>query len=67
MSEHDIKMTRQQMQDTAAIIKTLLSAALYMHSEPDREDLFGMIEKAQDRARKLDTALDSVNAPEGMA
>ena len=67
MRENDIKMTRQEMQNTAATIKALLSVALYMHSEADREDLFGMIEKAQDRADQLDVALDAVNAPEGMA
>ncbi|GGO55183.1 hypothetical protein SAMN05444398_103267 [Roseovarius pacificus] len=67
MRERKIKMTRQQMQDEAGIIQTLLSAALYMHSEPNREDLFVIIEKAQDRAYRLNIALDDVNAPEGMA
>lgn len=65
MAKTDRKMTRQEMQDTAATIESLLSAALYMHSEPDREDAFEMIEKAQDRAHRLNLALDSTNAPEG--
>lgn len=67
MSKYEVKMTRQEMQNEAFIIQTLLSAALAMHSEPSREGSFEMIEKAQDRAHRLNIALDSVNAPEEMA
>ena len=59
------KMTRQEMQDAAATIENLLGAALYMHSEPDRDDVFELIEKAQDRAHRLNLALDAINAPQG--
>lgn len=67
MREHDIKMTRQEMQDEALVIESLLNTALSMHREPDREDAMMIIEKACERVSRLNSALDSVYAPEGMA
>ena len=67
MSEHDIKMTRQEMQDEAMVIKSLLGAAISLHAGSDPQDAMSVIEMAHKRAHRLDTALDAVNAPEGMA
>ena len=56
------KMTRSEMQTETLIIESLLNAAMSMHYEADREDCFLMIEKASNRVRRLNTALDSINA-----
>ncbi|MBY5987080.1 hypothetical protein [Roseovarius atlanticus] len=56
------KMSRQEMQDQALVIESLLSTAMAMLSERDPTDAYEMIEKAQDRAMRLNSALDSINA-----
>ncbi|WP_152491104.1 hypothetical protein [Roseovarius sp. THAF27] len=56
------KMSRQEMQDQALVIESLLSTAMAMLSERDPTDAYEMIEKAQDRATRLNSALDSINA-----
>lgn len=63
MTKTDNKMTRQEMQDEALVIESLLNTAMSMQREPDREDALMMIEKACERASRLHNALDSVNAP----
>lgn len=60
------KMTRDEMQNTALIIESLLDAAMALNLTDSNEDMLRMIEMAHDRAAHLNTALDSVNAPEGM-
>ncbi|QFT79421.1 hypothetical protein FIU89_02275 [Roseovarius sp. THAF27] len=50
------------MQDQALVIESLLSTAMAMLSERDPTDAYEMIEKAQDRATRLNSALDSINA-----
>lgn len=56
------KMNRQEMQDQALVIESLLSTAMAMMSERDPTDAYEMIEKAQDRTNRLNRALDSINA-----
>lgn len=66
MPKSDIKMTRDRMQREALIIEELLSTAIAMACT-DFEEAYVMIEKAHARASRLNIALDSVHAPEGMA
>lgn len=64
MTKPKIIMTREQMQTEALIIQTLLNTAMAMQSGLKPEDGLTMVEMAHDRAKHLNFALDSVNAPE---
>ncbi|MEM9309685.1 MAG: hypothetical protein AAGA74_20510 [Pseudomonadota bacterium] len=63
----ETQMTRQQMQDEALVIETLLDAAQALFGTDSDEETLRMIEMACTRANKLHSALDSVNAPKAMA
>ncbi|MEO1641462.1 MAG: hypothetical protein AAFU41_19690 [Pseudomonadota bacterium] len=57
-------MSRDEMQTEALVVETLLSAAMALLGSGDTDATFTMIETAQEKARKLQSALDSVNAPQ---
>ena len=58
------KMTRGEMQTEALVIESLLSTAMAYFSSKNPEEMMTIIEMAHERARKLNEALDSINAPE---
>ena len=57
-----MRMTRQQLQDSAFVIESLLNTVMAMNFQG--EDAMTLVEMAQGRAKRLNRALDSVNAPE---
>jgi len=61
MTEQTVKMTRQDIQDEALIIHSLLAAAQAMFGEGNEQDMLTMVEMAAQRANKLNIAMDSVN------
>ncbi|WP_372575029.1 hypothetical protein [Ruegeria jejuensis] len=64
----NVTLTRDQLQTEALIIEKMLDAAIASFGGADAEEnLFSLVERAHDRAHKLNIALDSVNAPEGQS
>ena len=66
MKNTNVKMTRDQMQSEALIIQCLLNSAMALSGDPDPDHGFTLIEMAHGRAKRLNSALDSVNAPKEM-
>lgn len=62
MTKPQTKMTREQMQNEALIIESLLNSAMALHSGTDPHEAMTMVEMAHDRAAQLNRALDSINA-----
>ncbi|WP_170545283.1 hypothetical protein [Ruegeria arenilitoris] len=59
------RCTRAELQQEALIIESLLEAATALVGGNDSGDnMIVVMEMAQDRAKKLNAALDSVNHPE---
>ncbi|MDE9449994.1 hypothetical protein J3R80_05870 [Aliiroseovarius sp. Z3] len=58
-------LTRQQMQNEAMIIRSLLDSVAALHNTGDHEQAIGLVHLAHDHAERLDKALDFVNAPKG--
>ena len=55
-----VPLTREQMQTEALTIESLLDAAMAMFGSFDRTEMIELIEMAQMRAKRLNTALDSI-------
>ena len=55
--------TRQQMQDEASTIESLLKAAMALTATGSEQDAFNLVAMAHGRTRKLNLALDAVNEP----
>lgn len=66
MNKLQIKMNRCEMQTEALIIESLLNAAIAIFGSNDPQDALIMVGMAHDHAEKLNTALDSTNAPAAM-
>ena len=53
-------LTRDQMQTEALTIETLLDAVMAVYGSFDHTEMIELVEMAQKRAKRLNTALDSV-------
>ena len=60
-------LTRDQMQTEALTIETLLDAVMALYGSFDHTEMIELVEMAQKRAKRLNTALDSVYVRENAA
>lgn len=58
--------TRAEMQTEALAIENLLNSAMSLFAAGAHQDMIAVVDMAHDRAAALNSALDSVDAPEGM-
>ena len=62
MINSNVSMTRCQVQTEALIIESLLNAVMAIQSSEDPQEAVVIVELACDRARRLNVAMDSINA-----